>query len=42
MIESAYILAGAGILALVLVTGLLARQPAHAPVAVRIRNKKRW
>jgi len=41
MIESAYILAGAGILALVLAAGVLARRPAHAPVTVRLRNKKR-
>jgi hypothetical protein len=40
MIESAFNHAGAGILALVLVISLLARQPVHAPVTVRIRNKK--
>ncbi len=41
MVESAYNFAGAGILALVLVISLLARQPAHAPVTLRMRNKKR-
>jgi len=40
MIESGTILAGAGVLALVLVTYLLARRPAYVPITVRIRNKK--
>ena len=40
MIESVIILAGAGVLALVLVVGLLARRPAHVPVTVRIRSKE--
>jgi hypothetical protein len=40
MIASGIILAGAGVLALVLVTGLLARRPARVPVTVRVRNKK--
>jgi hypothetical protein len=41
IIESAYIVAGAGILALVLVISLLARQSAYAPVTVRMGIKKR-
>jgi hypothetical protein len=41
MIEAGTILAGAGVLALVLVAGLLARRPAPVLVTVRIRNKKR-
>jgi hypothetical protein len=41
MIEAASILVGAGILALLLVADVLARRPAHAPVTVRMRNKKR-
>jgi len=41
MIAFGTILAGAGVLALVLVAGLLVRRPAHAPVTVRVRNKKR-
>jgi uncharacterized protein (DUF362 family) len=40
MIESGIILASAGVLALVLVAYMLARQPARVPVSVRIRNRK--
>jgi hypothetical protein len=40
MIESACILVGAGILALVLVADVLATRPAHAPVTVRMRKVK--
>jgi hypothetical protein len=40
MVEYAAILAGAGVLALVLGAGLLARRPAQARVTVRIRYKK--
>lgn len=40
MIESGIIIAGAGVLALVLVTYLFARRPVRVPVAVRIRIKK--
>jgi len=40
MIESGIILAGAGIMCLVLVTCLFARRPARVPVTVRVRNKK--
>jgi hypothetical protein len=40
MIEAGTILAGASILALALVAGLLARRPAKALVTLRIRNKK--
>jgi len=40
MIEFATILAGAGVLALVLVTYLLARRMAPVPVSIRIRDKK--
>jgi len=39
MIEYVAILAGPGVLALVLAAGLLARRPAQAPVTVRIRRK---
>jgi hypothetical protein len=41
MIESALLLAGAGVLALMLVAGLLTRRPAPVPVPVRIRSRKR-
>jgi len=41
LIVAGTILTGAGILALVLAAGLLARQPAHALVTVRTRNKMR-
>ena len=40
MIESGIILAGAGVMGLVLVLCILARRPAHVPVIVRIRNKQ--
>ena len=40
MIESGIILAGAGIMGLVLVVCILTRRPAHVPVTVRRRNKK--
>ncbi len=38
MIEILYLAALAGILALELAAGLLVKQPAHMPVAVRRRN----
>jgi hypothetical protein len=38
MIESGIILAGAGVLTLVLVACLLARRPAAVPVTVRIQT----
>jgi len=42
MIETVYVLVGVGILAMLLVAGLLAKRPVRAPVTVRIRtsNKK--
>ena len=40
MIESGIILAGASVLAVVLMTCLFARRPAYVPITVRIRNKK--
>jgi len=40
MIESGIILAGAGVLTMVLVVCLLARRPTCVPITVRIRNKK--
>jgi hypothetical protein len=41
MIESGTIPTEIYVLAFVLLVSLLARRPAHFPVAVRIRNKKR-
>jgi hypothetical protein len=38
MIESAFLLAVAAVLALALLAGLLATRPAHLPVPVRIRT----
>jgi hypothetical protein len=40
MIEFGYLIVGAGILAMALVAGLLARRPAHTPVTILKRNKK--